>query len=597
MKRFFILTISFLFMLFIFSCGEDEDTGDTGNSGNTANTGDTGDSGNTGNTGNTGDTGNTGNTGNTGDTGEDDEETFYCDCWGEDYSIPEDDSGWCKRDGDDDGIPNCIDGIEDTDGNGISNHLDQDSDGDTIPDSQECPELLGEKDGEGNFTEKPYCRDTDGDGIPDFLDLDSDEDGLSDKEEKELGTDPYDKDTDGDGTDDLAEIVYGSDPLDPDDNPPESMFFVVLPYQGMTAERSLDFSTFLEKVDVGILIDLSGSMGGERDNLMTGVKDVIVEGIKEKIDNSALGVGYFMDWDENIEKTLGFPCPMEIDGDSIKECVDNLPALSGGQEPHDEVIYQAATGEGLHAKINEPPFGTGPVIDIPGADCSENIGEIGALCIREKSMPIFIMITDEGWEPIGSGFGAGNWELNPPYEPGASTEDAVNAMNSIGAKFIGIDSSSNDSAKEDFHIFSNATGSVDKNGDFFNYTINPDGTGMSEEIVQAVDDLTTFIQMDVTTDVESEDNCDGISAADFVKTAKPSHADPSDGVSGMDDTTFFKVDPGTQVNFDITFHNDFCVNSTNTPFEFKADIMVVGGGAAVLSKKAINIIIPKSDMR
>ena len=63
---------------------------------------------------------------------------------------------------------------KDTDGDGIPNHLDDDSDNDGIPDSTE-----------GNV-------DSDDDGVPDYLDTDSDDDGISDLAEGA-------SDTDGDG--------------------------------------------------------------------------------------------------------------------------------------------------------------------------------------------------------------------------------------------------------------------------------------------------------------------------------------------------------------------------------------------------------------
>lgn len=65
-------------------------------------------------------------------------------------------------DSDGDGIPDQTEGIVDTDGDGLPNYLDLDSDSDTISDTIEG------------------IVDTDGDGTPNYLDLDSDEDGYSD---------------------------------------------------------------------------------------------------------------------------------------------------------------------------------------------------------------------------------------------------------------------------------------------------------------------------------------------------------------------------------------------------------------------------------
>ena len=78
-------------------------------------------------------------------------------------------------DSDGDGIPDQTEGTVDTDGDGVSNFLDLDSDGDSLLDADE-----------GTV-------DTDGDGTPNYLDLDSDEDGYSDSVEGDVN----DSDSDG----------------------------------------------------------------------------------------------------------------------------------------------------------------------------------------------------------------------------------------------------------------------------------------------------------------------------------------------------------------------------------------------------------------
>ena len=78
-------------------------------------------------------------------------------------------------DSDGDGIPDQTEGIVDTDGDGLPNYLDLDSDSDTISDTIEG------------------IVDTDGDGTPNYLDLDSDEDGYSDSVEGNVN----DSDSDG----------------------------------------------------------------------------------------------------------------------------------------------------------------------------------------------------------------------------------------------------------------------------------------------------------------------------------------------------------------------------------------------------------------
>jgi len=76
--------------------------------------------------------------------------------------------GFNGADTDNDGIPDEVEGLGDSDGDGVMDSLDVDSDNDTIPDFIEA----------GDNPSMPI--DTDGDGLPDFVDLDSNADGVPD---------------------------------------------------------------------------------------------------------------------------------------------------------------------------------------------------------------------------------------------------------------------------------------------------------------------------------------------------------------------------------------------------------------------------------
>ena len=95
-------------------------------------------------------------------------------------------------DADGDGIIDSHEGEGDLDEDGIPNYLDEDSDGDGIPDRVEA--------GDDDALTLPV--DSDGDGTPDYLDLDSDNNCISDEEESG-GSTP--DDTDGDGVGDYAD--------------------------------------------------------------------------------------------------------------------------------------------------------------------------------------------------------------------------------------------------------------------------------------------------------------------------------------------------------------------------------------------------------
>ena len=504
-----------------------------------------------------------------------------------------------------DGIPNSVEGCQDMDFDGIPNCLDNDSDADSLSDGQECP--------------AQPCQNSDADTKPDFLDKDSDNDGLADIEEVGWGTDPYDKDSDGDNSDDLAEIVYGSDPKDENSTIPAGLFFVVLPYEAPEdVTRNLMFSTDFSNVDIAIQLDLSGSMEQEKANLQAEIQEKIIDGIPAKVPGLDVATGFVHFMDMVNGDMFVVDHMISQNADSVKNAVNNLPATSGGTEPHQEVLYQTATGAGLTGKFVEAGGMMTVNLNIPPADCTGQLGNIGGVCFRELALKIFIMITDEAFPQIdvtGSGncgisgsASDGCWDVNAK---GALTEDAINAMNGINAKFIGVDSgfscsdvdenyncigtyTEQNAAKEDFMKVAEGTASLDGNGNPFLYhTASWDGSGMSDQIAEAVKQLTTYIEKDITTSAESDEQCDGISAADFIASAKPDKADPVDGYDSKDDSTFYKVKPSTQVYFDIHFHNDFCKNPLPDPVVYNARIRVLGEGA-FLSSREVKIIVPGS---
>ncbi|VAW53596.1 internalin, putative [hydrothermal vent metagenome] len=97
-------------------------------------------------------------------------------------------------DSDGDGLPDYLDIIFDSTGEG-------DSDGDGIVDNVECP------------TFPTNCPDSDNDGIPDFRETDSDGDGIDDA--VEVGTDTASPiDTDGDGAPDYQDTDSDNDGID-----------------------------------------------------------------------------------------------------------------------------------------------------------------------------------------------------------------------------------------------------------------------------------------------------------------------------------------------------------------------------------------------
>ena len=465
---------------------------------------------------------------------------------------------YLDSDSDGDGIPDYIEGIDDTDGDGIPNFIDDDSDGDGISDSIEGMD------------------DSDGDGTPDFLDIDSDGDGLSDKIEHEVGTNPKLGDSDGDGFDDNSEFILGSDPNDSESVISEDTFYVILPFGGDPVVQHLDFQTDIKKVDVLILVDLSGSMGEEHDNLKNGIKTTIIDGVRAQIPDSAFGLVKFGTLES---QTYSLAQPVTTDSDAVKTAVDGISQSGGSEEYHNLALWAAASGEYKYENVKIPGDldllhtcvgASKESVTINPPDCSAYPGNIGGACFRDESLPIFIMASDES-------FADDDW---CGWESGSRTtrDMAIEKMNAINAKFIGLDSGSSTS---DFNYISDGTGSNDGAGNRFNFSVNADGTGFSNAIVDAVISLTNNIQIDITTKVKHVPNeYDLDDTTQFVKSITPE--------------TFPDVKPGEQVTFDVTFENDFYKNDSYESKVFTATISVLGDGA-FLDMRDVVIVVPGRD--
>ncbi|HSW61335.1 MAG TPA: hypothetical protein VLJ60_11075, partial [bacterium] len=309
------------------------------------------------------------------------------------------------------------------------------------------------------------------------------------------------------------------------------------------------------------------------------------------------------------------------DVDWVKAKVDETKCDGSGNEIQVQTIHQAATGEGfssilrtcLNGKCGQILGMNVPdeIINWPEADCTGQLGSVGGVCSRKKSMPIYIMITDESLqtcppEQFLQQWDSCAWAMGQPE--GVPIEEAIAAMNGIGAKFIGINSEfecndqgsdcdEGDAPDEGFELVAELTGSLDSQGKSFNtHTKNPDGSGMSDQIAEAVISLTTWIDMDVTTGKMSDENCNGITAADFVKSSKTISADPADGVSGQDETTFYSVTQGTDVTFDVRFYNDFCINNFDNFMKFQAQVTVLGNNS-YLSSRLVTVIVPEGSSK
>ena len=511
----------------------------------------------------------------------------------------------------------------DTDGDGILDMNDVDSDGDTISDSDECPEdsdvdgdgtpdrhdldtdgdTISDADEAGDADPATRPRDTDDDGTPDFRDLDSDNDGLTDAWETENGLDPYNEDSDGDGASDLIEVGAGTDPMDATSNPwTEGNFVFIMhyndpedppspPHDPIPEVDHLVFGTDIQKADIYFTLDSSGSMGGEIENLRSTLRSVVIPGVRASIPDAWFGVGRFEDC-SSCAFNMAMMQGMTSDGAAVETALTGW-SMCGGREPYTQNLYAIASGDVA------PFLGWGNIT--PSSWTCTPPGSIGWPCFRDDALPIIIQFGDEPFT-----------EAMTTCSPGYSHDDAVNALNDISAKYVGVNSgTSTYSSHDDMAIIASGTGSVDSTGSPLVFDIDPSGTGLGDQVVDAVEILAEQVAVEVTT-VLRDDMSDIVdTVSEFIDHVEPStvggYADPGDGsrvcVGGLgvadlfeplDGTpdTFEAVLPGTIVCFDIHVKQNWTIPELPEPQVFMCEIDVVADGITILDTRAVYFLVP-----
>jgi len=492
-------------------------------------------------------------------------------------------------DSDNDTIPDQREGVGDTDGDGVPSYIDDDSDGDGWPDLDEARGC----DPAGDVN------DTDGDGMPDFLDLDSDGDGLPDAVEREIGSSRCLPDTDGDGYSDLVEWAHPeADPTDPEVGIPEDDYYLVLDPWGEVEERDLVFTTDLKHADIFFLVDTTGSMTQEINQIKATISSVIVPGIRSRVPDAWFGAGWFADFptglygDPSLDKPFVLLQAMTADVAALQSAVNTL-TNSGGQdwpESGVEALYQTATGEGLDPWVLPYPCATGT----------------GAACFRPGSLPIVLLVTDA---PMHNGPPGTVADAYAGITPSPHTwDEAMAALNAVHARVVGLssdDPAAPQGARNDLEATAEATGALDPAGNPLVLDIGVNGELLDTRVIDAVEMLATQVAIDVDTttadmpDLYSEPGWTEVDATCFIRARipqpgwiPPEGVAPEDAVASYDGAAFYGVIPGTRVTFRVQFQNAGCYEGDIMPRVFAARIIVRGDGSTDLDERIVIILVP-----
>ncbi len=543
------------------------------------------------------------------------------------------------EDSDGDTIPDRIDGIDDPDEDGVPNYLDTDSDNDGFGDAEEY--------GQPADSGRPGV-DTDGDGDPDFMDFDSDDDTLLDADE--LGcpdsTSRTSVDTDADLYLDMVEIAFGSDPCDPASTIEGLVdFYFELPFEGPDDRAEFDIETGLENGDVVFNMDVTASMGSAIRNLRDNLRSTIIPELTSRIPDIGIGISAFGDFPCNPYGSV-FDFPFAVyqrittDPAAAASGTTELNTISGGDLPEAgiESLWQLATGDGRvisgcgrGGSTTIPPFD--PSVDRVAGVADGTIGGAG---FRDTQVRVIVHITDAQTQARGvNGF---------PY--GASTDEAVDALNAIRTKVLGVSLVSVIGSS----VIGNATAHLTDLATRTDATVppcawgeaadRPAGCGVTQcctgvggageapvggecplvfkvncgfactgeaaldgSVVSGIAALLAGSEYDITSRLrrdEAEFAASGIDTTCLVEEVRPVRGTPAgcsdapvpadtDGDGALDG--FSGVTPGASVTFEIVARND-CVEQTREPqvFEVLLDLEDSTGGS--FGTRLITILVP-----
>jgi hypothetical protein len=430
-------------------------------------------------------------------------------------------------------------------------------------------------------------------------------------------------------------------------------FFFTLPFMGPAQMKPLDFTTYIQSIDVFFAVDTTSSMGIPIGTLRAGLRDTIIPAVKKAAVKEAwFGVGAIEDFPAGGYGIANYKPPavddqpfiliqpMTADVMAAQAALEQLirpeflPAIiaprgAGGDQPeaHLEALYQIATGAG-----NTVPG----VVDVPAHRATGK----GGVEFREGAQPIVVAISDAPAHTKGEANDTCQTNYTGAVAEAAHTRaQAVDALNAICAKVIGIATQWPDSYYKggptctpsvELTRLAQATGALvppeawdvparpaactagqcctgqagagqppDASGlcplMFRNDNMS---NGLGGQVIGGITQLARFGAFDVVATSAGDPLPMGHTTADFLRALTPHDATPPPAPPVtrpplIRDGKFTAVLPGTVVRFTIEAKNEV-VMETPAPQVFHARIKIRAGGCADLDERDVIILVPPS---
>lgn len=375
----------------------------------------------------------------------------------------------------------------------------------------------------------------------------------------------------------------------PDAGPEPPDVCIELPPREPPDEVLVSFVSRILSADVFFLVDVTGSMGEEIDQVRRRLSDTIIPGIVEQIPDVRFSVGHFADYPQS---PYGQPrSPGGMDGDevfrmlatstsdvaTVQRAVDRLELQSGGDGPEcaTEALYLTATGAALPGLV-------------PARSCPT--GTVGHPCFAREGSRIILLITDAATHN-GPG-GSNRYGADLDFES-HTYDQAMSELRAIGAKVLGLYSGSGfDEGRADLQAIARDTGAVRPDGEPIIFDIGSSGGSLGPDVVEAVRTLVEEVPIDVDALVEDFPG-DAFDATDFVVGIDALRAEPADGAINRGDR-FDEVTPGTRVTFRIRLANE-SIERGPEPQIYRMTIVLRGDRVTRLQTTVVDVVIPSLD--
>lgn len=354
--------------------------------------------------------------------------------------------------------------------------------------------------------------------------------------------------------------------------------------------------------DVFFLIDRTGSMDGEIDNIKANLQASIVPQIARAIGDVEFGVATYGDfpilmYGDGGDIPFTLVAPIDRSVANVQGALNSVTAGGGGDnaEAMMEALYQVATGEGYLPWIPARSPCAGP-------------GRSGYACFRREAQPIIVLVTDapsHNGPPTGRGAPYLDSAFTNPVSCPASLPacraargphtwaETVSALTRLNARVIGVNSGTASlSGQPDLEQIARATGAVTASGGALVITIRSDGADLDARVVSAVQTFTRQVRFNASARVLDRDPMRP--ATRVVAGVRPVSANPSTSVQRIDATTFYGVVPGTELTFAVELVTP--VVRTSVEQRYPARVQFLGDGRPNLGYRDVDIVIPPANV-